>query len=286
MEETVTRPKPMVEIGGKPIIHHIMQLYAAQGVTDFVVAAGYKGEMLADYFENLRGRRGNAVEDLLVCAQALNGNIHVEMSTGDVALEMKDGSDWNVEVVDTGTETMTGGRLLRLREVLSDGPFMLTYGDGLANVNLGALWAHHAKHRRIATLTAVHPPAGRRHMVTGRGGRVHDFACKDPGWINGGYFIFEPEVFDYLAGDETVLETDALSALAHDGELMAFRHEGFWQCMDTLEEREALEAMWRTNEAPWRQVCGQSADAMKPSESRLIRSKASTVAARRLTRVG
>ena len=287
MEETVTRPKPMVEIGGLPIIHHIMQIYASQGVTDFVVAAGYKGEMLADYFENRRGRRGRALEDLLVCSQALNGNVHMDMASGDIALDAGGSTGWNIEVVDTGADTMTGGRLLRLRGLLSDGPFMLTYGDGLANVHLGSLWAHHASHGRIATLTAVHPPAGKPHIVTGRGGRVHDFACTDPGWINGGYFVFEPEVFDYLAGDETVLETDALSALARDGELMAYRHPGFWQCMDTLEEREELEAMWRAGDAPWRDVCARLADAMKPLDSRFTSSKASSVAlARRLTRAG
>jgi glucose-1-phosphate cytidylyltransferase len=284
MEETVTRPKPMVEIGGLPIIHHIMQIYAAQGVTDFVVAAGYKGEMIAEYFDNLRGRRGKALEDLLVCAKTLNGNVHVEMSSGDVAVDAGGSADWNVEVVDTGAETMTGGRLLRLREWLSSGPFMLTYGDGLANVDLRGLWAHHTAHGRIATLTAVHPPVGQPQLVTGRGGRVHDFACEDAGWINGGYFVFEPEVFDYLAGDQSVLEADALSALARDGELMAFRHGGFWQCMDTLEERKALETMWRSGDAPWQAVCTTG---MKRADSRFTRSKASSVAiARRLTRVG
>jgi glucose-1-phosphate cytidylyltransferase len=244
----------MVEIGGLPIIHHIMNIYAAQGVTDFVVAAGYKGEMLADYFDNLRGRRGKALEDLLVCANSLNGDVHINLANGDVAMDAG-GGNWNVEVVDTGAETMTGGRLLRLRQWLQDAPFMLTYSDGLANVDLKALWAQHAEQGRIATLTAVHPPAGKPNLVTGRGGRVHDFACKDPGWINGGYFVFEPEVFDYLADDQTVLETDALSALAHDGELMAFRHGGFWQCMDTLEERASLEALWAGGEAPWRAIC-------------------------------
>jgi glucose-1-phosphate cytidylyltransferase len=282
MEETVARPKPMVEIGGLPIIHHIMQIYASQGVTDFVVAAGYKGEMLADYFENLRGRKGKALEDLLVCSQTLNGNVHLDMASGDVAVDSNDGSSWNVEVVDTGAETMTGGRLLRLRALLQDAPFMLTYGDGLANVNIGALLTNHAMNARIATLTAVHPPVGAPKMVTGRGGRVHSFAGNDQTWINGGYFVFEPEVFDYLAGDESVLEADALSALARDGELMAYKHHGFWQCMDTLEERKALEAMWQSGCAPWLNPC----PAMKRQSPRFTSSKASSSAPGSLSRVG
>ena len=283
MEETVARPKPMVEIGGLPIIHHIMQIYASQGVSDFVVAAGYKGEMLADYFENLRGRKGKALEDRLVCSQTLNGNVHVDMANGDVAVDSNDGSGWNVEVVDTGADTMTGGRLLRLKALLQDAPFMVTYGDGLANVDLGALLTSHALNGRIATLTAVHPPTRVPKMVTGRGGRVHGFACTDQTWINGGYFVFEPEVFDYLAGDESVLEADALSALARDGELTAYKHPGFWQCMDTLEERKALEAMWHGGRAPWLDV----QTAMKPLGSRFTKSKASTTAAAaRLSRVG
>ena len=256
MEETTVRPKPMVEIGGLPIIHHIMQIYASQGIKDFIVAAGYKGEMLDAYFENLRGRRGNAIGDLPVSSAFLNGNVHVNMSTGSFAIDVRNGSDWNVNVVDTGAGTMTGGRLLRLRELLSDETFMVTYGDGLSDLDLTLLHAHHVQHGRIGTLTAVHPPVAQTHIVTGRGGRVHNFAGNDTGWINGGYFVFEPEVFDYIAGDETVLEKDVLSALARDGELMAFRHPGFWQCMDTLEERLRLEALWRSGDAPWQEVLG------------------------------
>jgi glucose-1-phosphate cytidylyltransferase len=238
----------MVEIGGLPIIHHIMDIYAAQGATDFVVAAGYKGEMLTAYFEGLSARR----------------------------------RAWHVEVVDTGAETMTGGRLLRLREWLQHEPFMLTYGDGLANIDLAALLAHHASHGRIGTLTAVHPPMHKPTLTTGRGGRVHDLADTDPGWINGGYFVFEPEVFDYLAGDQSVLEADCLSALARDGELMAYRHPGFWQCMDTLEERRHLEALWASGDAPWRPVCA----GMKPGVSRFKSKASARASARRLTRVG
>lgn len=248
MEETQARPKPMVEIGGLPIIQHIVNIYAAQGVRDFVVAAGYKGEMLMDYFDRSR---------------PMNAGL-------------------NVDVVDTGAETMTGGRLLRLRDWLQDEAFMLTYGDGLANVDIDALQATHAAHGRIATLTAVHPPVHKPTLSTGRGGRVHDFAVSDPGWINGGYFVMEPEVFDYLAGDQSVLEADCLSALARDGDLMAYRHPGFWQCMDTLEERYLLEAMWASGEAPWLTVC----PGMKPAVSRFKSKATSGAPAGRLTRVG
>jgi glucose-1-phosphate cytidylyltransferase len=232
-EESAIRPKPMVEIGGQPILWHIMQHYAAYGFCDFLVASGYKGEMIRDYFQRLGMAVGGAGAD-----------------SANSAAE----TQWTVQVVGTGADTMTGGRILRLKDRLGDGGFMVTYGDGLADVDLRALLAFHRAHGRIATVTAVHPPA-RFGALELAGERVTAFSEKPQageGWINGGFFVFEPRALDYLQDDATILERAPLERLAADGQLMAYRHQGFWQPMDTLREKDILEALWAGGEAPWK----------------------------------
>jgi len=219
-EETDVRPKPMVEIGGRPILWHIMQYYAHYGMSDFAVALGYKAEFVHRWFaENTQ-------------------------FTGGLT----------VELVDTGEETDTGGRIKRLAPTLgTDGTFMCTWGDGVGTVDLKALLEFHKSHGKIATLTAVRPPVRFGHMEL-EGDRVVEFSEKPPaseGWINGAFFVFEPAVFDYIAGDDTQFEKEPLEQLALDGELMAFRHEGFWQCMDTIRDRRLLEDLWATD-PPWK----------------------------------
>jgi len=207
----------MVEIGGRPILWHVMSIYARAGFDQFVVASGYKGEMIERW-----ARR-------------------------------PDREPWKVEVVDTGLETMTGGRIRRLRERLGEGTFLATYGDGLADLDAGELARFHRSHGKLATVTAVRPPS-RFGALALDGDLVREFSEKPQageGWINGGFFAFEPGLFDYLAGDATILERDPLERLARDGELMAYRHAGFWQPMDTLREKRILEELWQTGRAPW-----------------------------------
>jgi glucose-1-phosphate cytidylyltransferase len=239
-EETTLRPKPMVEIGGYPILWHIMQTYAFYGMKRFIVALGYKGDLVKDYFLRLR---------------AIQSDISVNLCTGAVDYIRPDRIDWEVRMIDTGAHTMTGGRLHRLAESIRDqGTFMATYGDGVADINISELHEFHRSHGRLATLTAVRPPA-RFGAMAFSGDRVIDFKEKaqtSEGWINGGFFVFEPELFDYLNGDDTVLEAEPLERLARDGELMAFRHTGFWQCMDTVRDKQRLDALWASGEAPWK----------------------------------
>lgn len=237
-EETSTRPKPMVEIGGKPMIWHIMSMYAAHGFNEFVVACGYRGEFIKEYFRNAYLHSADFVIDLK-----------------DGALSVMNGSpiDWKIGLFDTGLDTMTGGRIRRLRQWVGDETFMATYGDGLASVDIRALMAFHKSHGKLATVTAVRPPARFGGLML-EGDAVGVFSEKPQtgeGWINGGFFVFEPGMLDYLDGDETILEREPLERLAADGELMAFRHEGFWQPMDTLREKELLEALWASGNAPW-----------------------------------
>lgn len=238
-EETVVRPKPMVEIGGRPLMWHIMKSYAAHGFKDFLIACGYKGEMIKEYFGNFFLHESDYVIDL-----------------GDGSLEVVNAGklDWKVGVVDTGQETMTGGRILRLKEWIGDETFMVTYGDGVGSVDISALARFHAQHGRLATVTAVRPPARFGQLVLS-GTEVKEFAEKPQtteGWINGGFFVFEPGIFDYLDGDGTALEHAPLRRLAADGELLAFRHEGFWQPMDTLRDRISLENQWNAGNARWK----------------------------------
>jgi glucose-1-phosphate cytidylyltransferase len=237
-EETGTRPKPMVEIGGRPLLWHLMNVYAAHGFRDFLIACGYKGELIKQYFHTY--------------AQHYNDYI-VDLRTGDQKVLNHRAPDWRVGLIDTGLDTMTGGRILRLRSHVS-GTFMATYGDGLGNVDVGALVEFHRSHGRLATVTAVRPPA-RFGDLELEGDQVRTFAEKPQtgeGWINGGFFVFEPEVFDYIPGDATSLEREPLERLAREGQLLAFRHPGFWQPMDTIRERELLESLWAAGKAPWK----------------------------------
>jgi glucose-1-phosphate cytidylyltransferase len=240
-EETQLRPKPMVTIGGSPILLHIMNLFAAHGFKDFVLPAGYKSEDIKHFFLNYA---------------ALSSDFEVNLSSGKVNYISQPNLDWNVTVMDTGLNTLTGGRLLRLKRLLKDeSTFMLTYGDGLSNVNIKKLLAYHKAHGKIATVTSVRPPARFGTMHFDNDGKILEFREKvqtDEGWINGGFFVFNSGVFNYLKdGDQTVLEGNPLESLARDGQLMGFKHDGFWQCMDTIRDRQHLETLWSKGDAPW-----------------------------------
>lgn len=238
-EETTTRPKPMVEIGDKPILWHIMKHYAHHGVDDFVIALGYLGDFIKSWFLD----RHN-----------LGGNLEIDFRHGKVNREAYDSEDWSVNLVETGQATMTGGRLLRLKERLDGETFLLTYGDGVSDVDVTALLDFHRSHGKLATVTAVRPPA-RFGGLNIDGEMVASFTEKPiagEGWINGGFFVFESGIFDYLTNDTCSLETAGLEHAAADGQLAAFQHEGFWQCMDTLREKSYLESLWRAGSAPWK----------------------------------
>lgn len=238
-EETQIRPKPMVEIGGRPILWHIMKVYERHGFNDFMLALGYKGDAIKDYFLHYHARQSD---------------VTVHLQTGTVDYTNATAEDWHLSLVDTGANTMTGGRLLRLKQNLqSTGTFMLTYGDGLSDVDISSLVAFHRSHGRLATVTAVRPSARFGGMHVGDG-RVLDFKEKPQsgeGLVNGGFFVLEPGVFDYLDEDSTVLEQSPLETLAADGQLMAFEHAGYWQPMDTIRDRDALQALWDSGRAPW-----------------------------------
>ena len=238
-EETVIKPKPMVEIGGRPILWHLMKVYAHYGFKEFVLALGYKGAFIKDFFVNYHARMSD---------------ITVQLDTGEVLLRNSDAEDWTVHMCETGKNCMTGGRLHRLEPYLrSEGTFMLTYGDGLADVDIEDLVKFHHAHGKLATVTSVRPPA-RFGDIEFDGDRVIEFKEKPQtgaGWINGGFFVFEPGVFDYLHGDSTILEGDPLENLAKDGQLMAYKHTGFWHCMDTLRDKKVMEAYWQEQTAPW-----------------------------------
>jgi glucose-1-phosphate cytidylyltransferase len=243
-EETEIKPKPMVEIGGKPILWHIMMHYAWYGFQEFVVALGYKGEYIKKYFVDY-------------CS--LHGNLRVQMNKGIITRSAESIEDWTIELVDTGIKTLTGGRIKRLAPYLCNETFMLTWGDGVSNINLQDLLAFHRSHGKLATVTAVRPPARYGHLVF-EGARIKEFNEKPQigeGWINGAFFVLEPQVFDYIEGDETQWEKEPLEALAAEGQLMAYQHEGFWQCMDTLREKHLLNTLWESGQAPW-QIWDQS----------------------------
>jgi glucose-1-phosphate cytidylyltransferase len=236
-EETHAMPKPMVAIGGRPILWHIMSHYAAHGHTDFVVALGYKGAQIKEYFANY------FVHDR---------DFAVDLRTGRLSFHSEAGLDWQVTLVDTGLDSMTGGRVGRLRDHLTE-RFMLTYGDGLSDVDLGALLARHAAAGVAGTVTAVHPPP-RFGALSVEDGNVVSFQEKSldsVDRINGGFMVLEPEVIDLVESDDTVLETTVLGALASAGQLAAFEHDGFWQPMDTLRERDVLEDLWQSGNPPW-----------------------------------
>ncbi len=239
-EETEYRPKPMVEVGGRPIIWHIMKGFAHHGISDFVVCTGYRSEVIKDFFLNYEGRTHDFTVRLGQPAEVTYHSTHDE-------------SGWQVTVADTGQTTMTGGRVKRIQDHIGDERFMVTYGDGLADVDIPALLDFHESHGRLATVTTIRPLSRFGVMDMTEEGAVEQFREKPltDGYVNGGFFVFEPGVFDYL-DDECVLEQAPLEALAKDGQLMAFRHEGFWQPMDTYREFTMLNEMWDRDEAPWK----------------------------------
>jgi len=238
-EMTDRIPKPMIEIGGKPILWHIMRNYAQFGFKEFVIALGYKGEVIKDFFLNYRTRS----QDLVV-----------HLGRGTVDLRGRPAEDWEIHLLDAGETTQTGGRVKRLLDYAPGQPLMLTYGDGLANIDLRKLLQFHRRHGKAATVTAVRPPA-RFGGLQFKAGRVTRFVEKPQigeGWINGGFFVLEPRVRDYIDDDQSVFEREPLERLARDGQLMAYQHENFWQCMDTMRDVRLLEELWQGGKAPWR----------------------------------
>ncbi|MEO5346355.1 MAG: glucose-1-phosphate cytidylyltransferase [Magnetococcus sp. YQC-9] len=238
-EYTESIPKPMVSIGGRPILWHIMRTYARHGHKDFILALGYKAEVIKEYFLNYR---------------ALNADFTVDLASGAVEPILAEEIDWRVTLVHTGLDSMTGGRVKRLQSFIGQEPFMLTYGDGVADIDLDALLRFHKSHGKMVTVTAVHPGA-RFGELEMDGQQIRSFKEKPQtkqGWINGGYFVIEPAFFDLIAEDATILEREPLENAASMGELMAYQHEGYWQCMDTKRDRDQLEALWKSGEAPWR----------------------------------
>jgi glucose-1-phosphate cytidylyltransferase len=239
-EETALRPKPMVEIGGKPILWHIMKTYACHGISEFIVALGYKGEVVKDYFLRF---------------YAINNDLTIDLECGATTIH-KNGhqTNWKVHLADTGLHTQTGGRLKRLdRWLEKDETFLFTYGDGVTDLNIQALLQFHRRHGKIATVTTVRSPA-RFGRIGFSGDQVTNFYEKPEsgeGWINGGYFVLNRKAFDYIEGDDTIWEHGPVERLARDGQLMGYRHHGFWSCMDTLKEKNILEEFWNSGKAPW-----------------------------------
>jgi glucose-1-phosphate cytidylyltransferase len=241
-EETRMKPKALVEIGGRPIIWHIMMHYSNFGFNEFIIALGYKGQSIINWMHEYYHS---------------NKNITVKKDAREVVFHDKSRqsqSRWRVHLVDTGQETLTGGRIKRLAPLLNNEPFMLTWCDAVSDVDLNALLKFHLSHRRLATVTAVRPPPRFGYLKI-EGDRVTNFKEKDrdmEGWINGAFFVLEPQVFDYVKGDTTQWEQEPMEKLAREGQLMAYRHNGYWQCMDTLKEKQLLEEQWRTGQAPWK----------------------------------
>ncbi len=238
-EETQVRPKPLIEIGGWPLLWHIMKIYSAHGIRDFVICCGYKGYLIKEYFANY----------LLH-----HSDVTVDLRRNRLKVHRRSQEPWTATLLDTGDKTMTGGRLKRARPHIGPGDFCATYGDGLADVDIRALLAHHRREGRVATITAVKPP-GRFGAVQVQGSRVSCFTEKprgDGGWINGGFFVFSQKVFDYIEGDGTLLENEPLKGLSRDGQLTAYIHRGFWQCLDTLRDKSQLEGLWNSGKVPWK----------------------------------
>jgi glucose-1-phosphate cytidylyltransferase len=239
-EETAWRPKPMVEVGGKPILWHVMKIYASHGVNDFIICCGYKGYVIKEYFQNYFLH---------------NSDVTFNMRENRMEVHDERSEPWSVTLVDTGDESMTGGRLRRVAKFLSgDDAFFFTYGDGVGNIDVSGTLAFHRAHGRLATLTAVVPPGrfGALVLESNRVTRFQEKPAGDGGRINGGFFVLSPAVIDRIAGDATIWEQEPLSQLASEGELMAYEHQGFWQPMDTLRDRQLLERLWETGHAPWK----------------------------------
>jgi glucose-1-phosphate cytidylyltransferase len=239
-EETILRPKPMVEVGGKPILWHILNIYAAHGFKEFIIALGYKAEVIKEYFLNF---------------YALNNDLSIDLASGKTTIHDGNQPKWKIHLVDTGLYTQTGGRLKHLQQWLGDDDlFMFTYGDGVADLDLKALLAFHRTHGKLATMTTVRPPA-RFGRIGFAGDQVTDFYEKpeaSEGWINGGFFVLHRHVIDYINDDTTVWEREPVERLTREGELMGYRHYGFWSCMDTLKEKNMLEEIWASGNAPWK----------------------------------
>ena len=238
-EETEVKPKPMVEIGGRPILWHIMKHYAHYGFKEFFIALGYKSEMIKRYFLDY---------------YSLSGSMTINLVNGEVQTREKECEDWVVHLVDTGLHTLTGGRVKRLQPWLGEETFMVTYGDGVSDIDLRDLLRFHRSHGRLATVTAVRPPARFGGLIFD-GDLVADFTEKPQigeGWINGGFLVFEPQVFDYLSAEDSSLEANALERLAADKQLAAYRHDRFWQCMDTMRDKLLLESLWQSGNVPWK----------------------------------
>lgn len=237
-EYTDVIPKPMVPIGGKPILWHIMNHFARFNHNDFYIALGYKAEVVKEYFLNYR---------------SLNSDFTVNLETGKITHYNSPKVDWNVTLVNTGANTMTGGRLLRMKEIIGNETFLLTYGDGLSNVEIDKLIQFHKSHKKMITVTAVHPGArfGELEIETGRVISFQEKPQTTQGWINGGFFVIEPSFFDLLENDQTILEKSPLETASKNGELMAYQHEGFWQCMDTKRDKDHLEELFQSGRAPW-----------------------------------
>jgi glucose-1-phosphate cytidylyltransferase len=241
-EETTVRPKPMIEIGGKPILWHIMKIYAHYGYNDFVICLGYKGYMIKEYFINYF---------------LYNSDLTVEVGNNKVDVHYSNAESFKVTLIDTGAETNTAGRLKKIKPYLDNQPFMLTYGDGVGDIDIAKLVAFHQKHGKLATLTSVQLPGRFGNIETTKEGQITNFQEKPEGdghWINGGYFVLQPDIFSYLNEDMDTIQWEAkpLVEIAHDGELMSYRHNGFWKCMDAIRDKVQLEELWSTNQAKWK----------------------------------
>lgn len=239
VEESALKPKPMVEIGGQPILWHILKGYAAFGFNEFVIGLGYKGDVIKDYFVNYRHRMRS---------------LTVRLASGDIEVHGQGNEDWTVHLLDTGASTETGGRVKRISEFIGNESFMLTYGDGVANVDVTKLLAFHRRHGKLATVTAVRPPA-RFGGLRLEGPSVKEFIEKPQvgeGWVNGGFFVLEPGIRDYIDGDDALFELGPLERLAKEGQLVAYQHDEFWQCMDTLRDVRLLQDLWARGAAPWK----------------------------------
>lgn len=239
-EESYLRPKPMIDIGGKPILWHIMKIFSSFGFNEFIICAGYKQEVIKEYFDNYYINSCDVTFDFASSTKTIHNN----------ATEA-----WKVTVVNTGIDTMTGGRLKRIKDYIGNEPFFITYGDGVSNVNIKSLLAFHNKNKKILTITAIQPE-GRFGIISfGKDDEIKAFREKskdDTGWINGGFMVAEPTLFDYVEGDKTVFEKEPFEKLVANNQIDAYKHDGFWQCMDTMRDKEKLEGMWATNKAPWK----------------------------------
>ncbi len=239
-EETELKPKPMVEIGGRPILWHIMKIYSHYGFNDFIICLGYKGFVIKEYFMNYF---------------AHNSDIRVDTSKNEVEILNNHSENWNVYLIDTGLTTMTGGRILRIKDYIKEQTFMLTYGDGVANINISKLLDFHKKSKKLATVSAVQPEGRFGFIKFGDNNEVASFVEKpagDGGWASGGFFVLEPGIFDYIKGEDTIWEKEPLEKIASDHELNSFKHEGFWKSMDTLRDKQELEALWKSGNPPWK----------------------------------